>query len=229
MIVEDFCAARRGRIWSWARATPAHRGLQYVYRESPGLVCSWKKGVLGHLHLYGLSATGPYYGEELMRNVTPDDVVQTPARICRGLELFTHRVGAPKAIMFNSLLWDAMRLKMTTEWGGYAATRGELGQFRHDFSCRLCDLARCAPRLTRTLVLRTTPASPRSGSAALDFNRAIRRIASELTLSVIDFDALLWSGALKGRSRVPLSRARLTKVCFSVFPHGSIRGSRRES
>ena len=37
------------------------------------------------------------------------------------------------------------------------------------------------------------------------------------------------SRAAKGRSWFPLSRTPLTKVFFSVFPHGSIRGSRRES
>eukprot|EP00966_Prymnesium_polylepis_P149358 3450660-Prymnesium_polylepis.1 len=34
---------------------------------------------------------------------------------------------------------------------------------------------------------------------------------------------------LKGRSWFPLSRTPLTKVVFSVFAHGSIRGRRRES
>ena len=172
------------------------------------------------LHIFGSNDTGPYrYTTD--GKMTPDwfglvedhDLINTPARIKAGMELFCQLFPRyfPDRIFFNSVLWDLVLLRQTNN-GTMISDGSYLQWFRRNLNQRLDDLI----NYTRVLSFRTGTKMPGiglktvlsnpllNGSIAFNvasvelsvfqaFNREIVQTAIARNLSFFDFNRDSWS------------------------------------
>ena len=178
-VVRDFCAAQNQSYEDWS-------GQTFRYRvddiSSATSVCRTPNGTLGHLHLFGTNSTGPYR-DNINKN-RYDPFVDTPLRICKGIEVFTRNVGKPVAIVFQAMMWDLLSF-MKQEW---LSDDSKVAVFRSSFLARIRDINRCRGHGTE-LVLRTVPKSRWAPNLAIALNWVIRNVSAELGLRLLDWDA----------------------------------------
>jgi hypothetical protein len=184
-IVQDFCSLHNGTVEDWS-----HQTFMYKTKDkaSASSLCSLPSRALAHLHLFGSNETGPY--RDNIRESWFDPFVDTPARICKGLEIFSRRVAAPSTIVFQVLMWDLLAVRGTPD----PATA--VARYRERLRARLADVRRCAPPGAE-VVIRTVPSSQWGGELMPAFNDALRGLARDAGLRLLDFDALAagWAAA----------------------------------
>ena len=178
--MQDLCSLRNGTVEDWSRQTFMYKTRD---RASASSLCSLPGGALAHLHLFGSNQTGPY--RDGIRETWFDPFVDTPVRICKGIEVFSRRVAAPTAIVFQVLMWDLLAVRGARPDGAAAAVARYRGRLR----ARLADVRRCAPPGAEVMI-RTAPSSPWGGPLMPAFNDALRGLARDAGLRLLDFDAL---------------------------------------
>ena len=187
-VVRDLCARRNGTVEDWSNAMFMYKAKEPA---SGSAACRLPGGgALAHLHLFGSNATGPY--RDNIAASWFDPLVDTPARICKGLEVFAQRVGRPALVVFQVLMWDLLGYRKQA-WG---SDDDKVAAYRAAVDARLRDVRRCAP-LGAALAVRTVPNAAWGGRLMPLFNAALRDAAHAAGLPVVDFDALMagWAAA----------------------------------
>jgi hypothetical protein len=177
-IVRDFCSLHNGTVEDWSRQAFMYKAKDEASASS---LCSLPSRALAHLHLFGSNQTGPY--RDGIRESWFDPFVDTPVRICKGLELFARRVAAPTTIVFQVLMWDLLAVRGAPDAAAAAA------RYRARLRARLADVRRCAPPGAE-VAIRTAPSSRWGGALMPAFNDALRGLARDAGLRLLDFDAL---------------------------------------
>ena len=185
-IVRDFCEAQNLTFDDWSGQTFRYRPEDVSSATS---LCRSPNGTVGHLHLFGSNSSGPYRNNVFSTRMDP--FVDTPLRICKGIEVFTQTVGPPAALVFQTVLWDGLGLSKQV-W----LTDAERAEsFRAGLFARVRDINRCRGRATE-LVLRTVPKSIWASELTALLNAVVRNASAALGLRLLDWDADLraWSG-----------------------------------
>jgi hypothetical protein len=177
-VVRDFCEAQNLTYEDWSGRTFRYR---YEDVSSGTSICQSPNGTLGHLHLFGTNATGPYRNN--IFNNRWDPFVDTPLRICKGIEVFTRNVGPPAAIVFQTVLWDALAFSKQL----WLPDEAKVEAFRAALLDRIRDIDRCRGHATE-LVLRTVPLSIWASGITALLNDVIRNTSAALGLRLLDWD-----------------------------------------
>lgn len=158
--------------------------------------CEAAWGSASFLHLFGSRPRGPYY--EGRANSPADSFVDTPARIQRGLVLYTELFNeAPTLVLFQCGLWDVelagggahQRGSSLTVGADVAADRALdlMRNFTVNMHALVNQLLDALPP-TSLLVLRTTPLA-RNYLWQAELNAALRGVAATAGVGVLDWDA----------------------------------------
>ena len=190
--VLDHCQAQGVAPGNWS-----HGLFRYV--KDPlhaAAVCRGSRGIIGHLHLFGSNATGPYGANQSWSSSSEDPLVDTKARIAKGIEVFTREVGTPTLILYQSMLWDMF-------WAEQSPTLSKLPReeqaelFRAMITARLEEIFRIKDPST-AVYTRTTPRSRRYTRTAELFNNVTMEVARNMSsrLGLVEFDAMVWGSSL---------------------------------
>lgn len=141
--------------------------------------CSTSKGIIGHLHLFGSNASGPYHGN--LKNHKEDRFIDTTPRICTGIKLFGREFGIPSMIVFQIVFWDACTM---SRWPAEL----QAAIYRRNIVSRLHDIVACKEPAT-ALYLRTALMPEWKRRSVALYNSILRNISKEMRVPLIDFDS----------------------------------------
>jgi hypothetical protein len=191
-VVEEVCFADNLTLRDWSNGT-------FGYRKDTwgAALCETSKGIgsISFLHVFGSNASGPY-----LRNLisTPTDpFVDTKARVCKGIEMYSNNVKVPTLIVFHIVLWDVHILRKQK----YPPEQVKVQRFRNNMIARVQEIQSCKNR-SSILMLRTAPAMRWGQSLVVLFNDVLKNISKEMGIGIIDYDDLLW-GMDRSESREP--------------------------
>ena len=194
--VLEYCRALKITPKNWSH------GL-FRHKDDPlcgAAVCHSPRGTIGHLHLFGSNATGPYGTNQDITSHAGDPFIDTKPRIAKGIELFTQEIGRPTLIVYQTLLWDLF-------WTIKSPTLSRLPRkkqrevFGELVIERLQEVIRIKEEST-ALYLRTAPPSWWQYHTVLEFNHVTRRISRDMNLTLVDFDTMVW-GSNRSFARRP--------------------------
>ena len=196
LIVTSMCDSENNQTVDWSEGV-------FRTRRYDSLLCRLSRGNIAHLHVYGSNATGPYY----TLNSTDDLYLGTKARIQKGLEIFTQKLGPPTMIVFQIVAWDLSRLMADRA----LSDPTKQTQYHENMIARVREVLHLKGNAT-SLLLRTAPASKFANGLMRNYNSILRGISSEMGVGLVDFDQMLWG---------PGNRTVALKELFkdNVHPH----------
>jgi hypothetical protein len=180
-VVEELCNRTGNQtIRDWS-----NKMFGYKQSAAGAALCETTEGSIGHLHVFGSNASGPYLHN--ISNTLNDLFVDTSARLCKGIEVFSHNVGLPTLIVFQIMLWDIYifhRIQNITE-----AVKAQT--YRNNIIARVKEIQSCK-NSSSLLVLRTVPAMQWGRRLVVMFNEELKSISKEMGIGILDYDAMLW-------------------------------------
>jgi hypothetical protein len=199
LIVQRFCESRGTHSIDWADGI-------FRTRRFDSVLCRTSHGCISHLHVYGSNATGPYFAG--VNTTEHDPYAGTQARIRKGLELFTYKLGPPTIVVFQIVAWDLSRLMRDRA----LSDPTKLAEYRDNMAARVREILALKPNAT-TLLLRTAPASNFAKGLMHAYNAVLRNLSREMGVGLVDFDRMLWAA--------PAGRAVAIGDLFkdNVHPH----------
>ena len=194
--VIDYCESEGIVARNWSHGL--FQWTQYSLRGAA--VCESSQGTIGHLHLFGSNATGPYGTDQDMISNPADPYIDTKIRLVKGIELFSHEIGKPTLIVYQSLLWDIFwAVKSPTLSRLTREAQAEL--YRDMLTSRLKEIMLLKDKST-ALFMRTTPRTRRQTHTTVVFNQVIREVSRDLKLKLVDYDKMVW-GSNRSLARLP--------------------------
>jgi hypothetical protein len=182
--VEAHCISVNQTIEDWSKNVLSHR----KWAPRGASLCNASNignGSIAHLHVFGSNASGPYlHGID---NTPADPFMNTDARLCKGIELYSHHVGLPTLIVFQIMLWDIYVLHEMH----HVPEQVKVQKYRDNMIARVKEIQRCKNRRS-ALVLRTAPAMLWGKRLIVLFNEVIRSIATDMGIGIVDYDAMVW-------------------------------------
>jgi hypothetical protein len=181
-LVEDFCISKSGSseaVHNWS-----YKMFGYRTHALGAALCNLTEGIVGHLHFFGSNASGPYLHN--LSSTIEDPFIDTEARICKGIEVYSRNVAVPTLIAFQVLLWDVYIYARIPVADNVKAQR-----YKESMFARVKDIQACKHKLS-TLMLRTVPAMLWNNNLVVLFNGVMKSIARDLGIRILDYDSMLW-------------------------------------
>jgi hypothetical protein len=197
--VEDVCSDQIVQDWS---------NNMFGYKQSAlgAALCkvSGSGGSIGHLHVFGSNPSGPYLHDLI--STLNDPLVDTKARLCKGIEFFSTNVGVPTLIVFQIMLWDVWMVRQLND----IPEEVKVQRYRDNMIARVNEIQECKDQ-SSVLVLRTVPVMIWGERLVVLFNDVLKNISRDMNIGIIDYDLMLW-GLDRNMEREP------TLFCDKMHP-----------